>query len=105
MKTTINLHNFRSAFDGLKSRYTNITNFSYDGLEALFNYLEEEEASCGTESEFDPVGLCTLYTEYETWEEFQNDYPDLDDDELRNRTPILWFDGEHDTKSFIVRTI
>jgi len=39
--------------------------FSRAGLYSLFDYLEELEAGCGEEIEFDPIGLCCDWTEYE----------------------------------------
>ena len=39
--------------------------FSYAGLEALFEYLEQLEEDTGEEMEFDMVGICCDYTEYE----------------------------------------
>ena len=68
MKRTIGLAQFR---DGSQIRKES---FSYEGLGALFNYLEEcEEDGCG-EIEYDPIGLCCEYTEYENIAEFHENY-------------------------------
>lgn len=59
MKTTINLYEFRNAFQ----RMGRSTQFSYDGLEILFDYLEEWESSADEEIELDVVGLCCDFAE------------------------------------------
>lgn len=88
MKTTIDIHDFRKGFE-LRGR----TNFSYDGLWTLFSHFEEMEDDCGMQLEYDPIAICCDYTEYGEWAEFQNDYPHMSDDELRDSTPILWVYG------------
>jgi hypothetical protein len=65
MKKTINLYDFRQEF----INYGRQNQFSYEGLEALFNHLEEYE-----EYELDVVGLCVEYTEYKDQAEFWKDY-------------------------------
>ena len=77
MKKTINIYDFREAFH--KAGRGN--QFTYDGLTALFEYIEEYEEATGEEIELDIIGLCCDYTEYERIEEFwldydQEDYPD-----------------------------
>lgn len=57
MKTSISLNDFTNDTQ-LKD------NFSYDGLIALFDYLEGYERDCGTELDFDPVALRCEFTEY-----------------------------------------
>ena len=48
--------------------------FSYDGLKALYEYLEEYEESTGEEIDLDVIALCCDYTEYDSLKEFQADY-------------------------------
>ena len=69
MKTTVNFYEFRNWFE--KNRPNN---FSYDGLIALWEMLEEYEEGTGEEIEFDPIALCCEYSEYEDMQEFWNDY-------------------------------
>ena len=88
MKTTINLHDFRRGFE-VRER----TNFSYEGLATLFNHFEEMEDDCGIQLEYDPIAICCDYTEYNDWTEFKNDYPDIDDGELKDSSPFLWVYG------------
>ena len=90
MKDTINKDQFRNWFRS-NEQYKN--NFSYEGLEALFDYLEEMEELTGEELEFDPVALCCEFEEYDTFEEFQEEYngevlyPTLDD--LEDYTTVI----------------
>ena len=65
MKQTISLGDFRDAF----IRANRKENFSYDGLEVLFDYLEDTDP----DSELDVIGLCCEYCEM-TLDELNNDY-------------------------------
>lgn len=48
--------------------------FTYSGAYALCEYLEELEADCGKEIEFDPVAIRCDYTEYASLADFRNEY-------------------------------
>jgi hypothetical protein len=69
MKTTVNFDDFRDAF----RTYDREHNFSYAGLRALFDYIEEYEADTGNEWELDVIALCCEYSE-STWEDIAGDY-------------------------------
>ena len=90
MKDTINKNQFINWF---RRSDTYEHNFSYEGLSALFDYLEEMEESTGEELDFDPIALCCEYSEYDSFEEFQEDYdgkelyPTLDD--LEDYTTVI----------------
>jgi hypothetical protein len=58
MKTTVNIHTFREEFN----RMGRGNQFTYDGLEVLFDYLEELE-HCEEEYELDVIGLCCDFAE------------------------------------------
>ncbi len=78
MKTNVNFYEFRNWFNQNRP-----DNFSADGLVALFDYLEQYEADCDIELEFDPIALCCEYNEYENMAEFHlsydhEEYPDED---------------------------
>lgn len=78
MKNTINIYEFKKWFEDNRPN-----NFSYEGLNNLFDYLEEYEESTGEQIEFDPIALCCEYTEYEDLQEFwgnyeKETYPDFD---------------------------
>ena len=58
MKTSVNLYQFREAFRTMDRK-----NFSYEGLEVLFDYLETYEDDTGEEIELDVVSICCDYME------------------------------------------
>ena len=72
MKHTINLHDFRDAFR--KSDWDH--DFSYEGLETLYEMLTSYEEDSGTEIELCVISLCQDFTEYNSLKEFQEHYGD-----------------------------
>ena len=100
MKQSVNSYDFERAFVTMGRK----DQFSYDGLKALFDYLEEYEDDIGEELELDVVALCCDYCEYDSALECAKDYPfdideDLDEDEqeeaaleyLRDHTTVIEF--------------
>ena len=90
MKEYVNEHTFRDRF--MRSdTYKN--NFSYEGLHALFEYIEQVEDDIGEEFEFDMVGICCDYTEYDSLEDFNADYSSDDKvytlDDIREETVVI----------------
>lgn len=80
MKTTVTLHDFCEAFR-LAGRGKQ---FSYEGLEALFDYLEQYEEDTGEELELDVIALCCDYaeaTDKELLEYYNIDVSDCDGDD------------------------
>ena len=69
MKQTVTLQDFREAFykRGRKDQ------FSYEGLEVLFTYIEGEEQRIGEEIDMDVIALCRDYAE-STIDDLINDY-------------------------------
>lgn len=97
MYKSINEYQFTEEFKRIRPNQ-----FSYEGLKSLFNYLEEYEESTGESIELDVIGLCCDFSEYETLEEFQNEYgkeeyPTFN--EIEYATEIIYVDSE----SFIIR--
>lgn len=93
MKQTINFYDFRDAFH--KAGRGN--QFTYSGLRAIFDYIEEYEEGTGEEIELDVIALCCEYTEYENIAEFwleydQEDYPDID--AIEYNTQVIMIDEE-----------
>lgn len=84
MKQTIGLSEFRSAFYSMGRG----DQFSYEGLEALFNYLDELYIDMGEDYDLDVVALCCEFTEYEDFDEVFSDYG-MSEDELRDNTTVL----------------
>lgn len=69
MITTVNRDLF---VNGIRS--VRPTNFTCEGLHALFNYFEELEDSTGEQIEFDPIAICCEYTEYGSISEYNQEY-------------------------------
>jgi hypothetical protein len=69
MYQTINKCDFQDAFTAIRPN-----NFSYDGLNALFDYLEQYEEDTGDKIELDVIALCCEYTEFDNIAEFQDNY-------------------------------
>lgn len=90
MHLTVTLPIFR---DYMNSRRPE--NFSYEGQEVLFDYLEDY----GDEWEFDPIHICSLFQEYESPEEaaLKRELVELDREEsldfLRSKTTVLEIPG------------
>jgi len=58
MKTTVYRNEFHDAFARMER-----WNFSYEGLDVLFDYFESLESNTGDEIELDVVGICCEYAE------------------------------------------
>jgi len=69
MKTTVDFSDFVDGF----TKWDRKDQFSYDGLITLFNFLENFEEEYGEEIEFDPIDICSEFTET-TVPEFNSDY-------------------------------
>ena len=70
MKQTVTFHKFMNAFHSADRG----SNFSYDGLKALFSYLMDCEDTTGEEIELDVISLCIDFTEYPSIKRFWEDY-------------------------------
>lgn len=89
---TIDLYDFRRAF----ADYDRADQFSYEGLEALFDWLEELSVETGEPYELDVIALCCEFTEYSDLSEIQANYSSTDIDsieDLRDHTSVIEFDG------------
>lgn len=99
MKKTLSLSEFRNEVAYYSEDYKH--QFSYKGLEALFNYLEQYEEDTGEETEFDFVALCCEFTEYENIEELKEEYDDIETmEELEDKTIVIPIE---DTDGFIIQ--
>ena len=72
MKTNVTINDFGKAFDLVRPN-----NFTSWGQDALYNYLVEIEEETDQEIELDVIALCCDFTEYGSFDEFQQDYPDI----------------------------
>ena len=81
-------------------------NFSYKGLDALFDYLELLEEDSGQQIEFDPISICCEYSEYDSLEEIIEQYDSiktLEDLEMHTTViPIYEYDGKTETGRYII---
>ena len=90
MIATITKSQFRDAFHDTGRG----EQFSYEGLGALFDYLEQFEDDTGEQMEFDVIALCCEFAEYSDFEELQSDYADVETmEELRDNTTVIEIDG------------
>lgn len=100
---TVNEHEF-ARWVASSDAYKN--NFSWEGANALQEYLEEMSEETGQDLSFDPIAWCCEFSEYTNFDEFQHDtgytkdgiqykgYEDINDlDELRDNTTVIEFDG------------
>jgi hypothetical protein len=71
MKTTVSFYSFRDQFTAIRPK-----NFTYEGLTALWEYLEEYEESTGEELELDDIAICCDFSE-DSWENIASNY-DID---------------------------
>ena len=86
MYKLINEHDFINAF---KSWDTYKNSFSYDGLRALFEHLEEFDGS-ELGMELDVVSICCEYTEYTSVDACLEYYDHIKNcDELYENTTLL----------------
>jgi len=93
MKTTITETMFIDSFKAIRP-----DNFSYNGLRALFEYLEQLEEDCGTEMELDVIALCCDFSEYGHPQELAGEYgKEMSDEEvmewLYDNTHVIEFEG------------
>jgi hypothetical protein len=70
MKTTVTKSDFIRAFKD----FNRVSNFGYDGLEALYEYLTELEGDTGEELELDVIALCCDLYRHDSIEEYNANY-------------------------------
>ena len=89
MKQNISKYHF---IDWFLSSDTYKNNFSYNGLNALFDYFEELEEDMGQEIDFDPIAICCEFSEYENLNEIKESYSSVEInniDDLRDNTNVI----------------
>jgi len=91
MKKTISENGFVREFENMNRA----DQFSDYGLRQIFNHLEQLEDETGDEIELDVIAICCELTEYESLEELQNDYSDIEDeDDLYGSTAVICFEDD-----------
>ena len=104
MKHDISRAEFFDAFigrNGWSDTYAN--NFSYEGLDALFEYLEELENDLGESINFDRVAIACDFSEYESLEYLNKYYVDKFEsiEDLHDYTQVI--EVGHDTDRIIIQ--
>ena len=68
--------------------------FSYDGLNALFDFYEVLEEETGDQIEFDPIAICFNWSEYDSFEEIKENYEGIKTEEdLYAHTQVIPLDN------------
>ena len=96
MIQTIDFNMFKEGFNKMNRQ----DQFSYKGLEALFNYLEELEEGTGEKIELDVIELCCAFSEYETIDDILNDYGYETIEEVYDRTVIIECNNSYIVQNF-----
>ena len=71
-------------------------NFSYDGLTALYEWHNDLEEDTGEPIQFDMIGICCDFNEYESLDKFNEDYGKnfKTIDEIAEETTVIKIDDE-----------
>ena len=94
MKQTVNSSDFVDAF----RTHNRMDQFSYEGLKALFEYLEQHEEDTGEETELDVIAICCDFSEYSTATEAATEHgweadAEADDDD-NEEAALEWLQGQ-----------
>lgn len=84
MYQSINFYQFRDAFNAIRPN-----NFTPDGLQALFDHLEDYEEQTETQTELDVIAICCDFVEYETVDEALSNYQLSSLEELEQMTTVI----------------
>ena len=89
MKQSVNFEDFTKAFHD----YGRGTQFTYEGLKALFEHLEDYEDATSEEIELDVIALCCDFSEFDSLEALQENYRDIEDmEDLNDNTIVIMID-------------
>ena len=92
MKQSVTRFDFVDWFRG-SDTYKN--NFSYNGLNSLFDYFTTIEECTNEEIDFDPIAICCEFSEYENLDEIKKSYSSVEInniDDLRYHTEVIEID-------------
>ena len=81
MKTTVYLEDFRAAFN----RAGRGEQFSYEGLQLIYDYIDEYERDSGEEIELDVIALCCEWAEdspKNIADQYEIDLEGIEEDEI-----------------------
>ena len=88
MYERISASDFYAAF----KRMDRLTGWTYDGLKALYDYLEETAEDTGEPIELDVISLCCDFSEVADMDDFQKEYGSDDYktvDDVENETTVI----------------
>ena len=96
MKKSINFYDFERAFVDCGRG----NQFTYEGLQTLYEMLEEYEEDTGEELELDVIALCCDFTEYDSFEELTEAYDCIEtEDDIADHT---WY-RQTETNGYIIQ--
>lgn len=82
---TVTQNDFHNAFNAIRP-----DNFTYDGLNALYEYFDDYSNDMGEPFELDVIAICCDFSEYENFKEIKATYPDIETmDDLDDNTCII----------------
>ena len=85
MKQSVSITNFIDAFEKMRP-----SNFTYEGLECLYNYLIDFEQDTNTEIELDVIAFCCDYSEWDNLEEYKKSYSSINSiDDIQSVTTYI----------------
>ena len=85
MKQTVSKTDFVDAFTKMRP-----SNFSYEGLIALYDYLENFEEDTDKEIELDVIAFCCDYSEWDNLEEYRKSYSSINSiDDIQSATTYI----------------
>ena len=84
MIQTVNFNAFHDSFTAIRP-----DNFTYSGLRALFDYLEQLEVDMGAAIELDVIAICCDFSQYDSTFDALEEYRLQDREELEDRTLVI----------------
>ena len=85
MIITLNKQNFLEQV----RQHSRWKSFSYEAWEQIFEW--EEERDHNNKNEYDPVGFCCEYAEYDSFDQLKDDYNDIESKEdLEGKTWVSY---------------
>ena len=88
--TTVTSNAFHDAFNKMRPNQ-----FSYDALDAMFEYLEDLSEDIGEPLELDVIAICCEWVEYGSLEDAVLEYEDIFTlEDLRGRTLVIELDDD-----------
>ncbi len=82
---TVTQNDFHDAFNAVRP-----DNFTYDGLNALYEYFDDYSNDIGEPFELDVIAICCDFTEYDSFTEITKAYPNIKSmEDLEDYTCII----------------